>query len=410
MPTIQADRLLRDLQELRSFGATGSGVVRPSLSAVDMQARHWLASKMTAAGLVAKIDGIGNVFGRSVNPGKALLVGSHSDTQPTGGWLDGALGVIYAIEAARALREDRDHACLPIDTVAWVDEESTFASCLGSRSFCSMVSDDERNSAVNASGQTLAAALEAAGLTGIADTADNARYLGYLEAHIEQGPYLEANARRIGVVTSIVGSRNFSVQFIGQQNHAGSTPMAMRKDAGLSMMSFGYQINEALQACCGPKSVWTIGTLSVTPGAPSIIPGFAQCHLQMRDPDDGQLDVLEGAVREVIARMNSTGPVDVSMRAYAPPIRPAPMDSGFQQHLADAAADIAPRDWVSMPSAAVHDAMFMAKIMPAGMMFIPSIGGVSHDFSENTSEADIVLGARVFTAAIASILRDANQG
>ena len=134
MPSIDADRLLSDLRELRTIGAQGRGVVRPAFSAADMQARRWLQRQYEEAGLDATIDGVGNVLGRSRNSGKALLIGSHSDTQPTGGWLDGALGVIYALEVVRALAADRSTQALPVDAVSFQDEESRFVGCLGSRS------------------------------------------------------------------------------------------------------------------------------------------------------------------------------------------------------------------------------------------------------------------------------------
>ncbi|MBT3534204.1 MAG: M20/M25/M40 family metallo-hydrolase, partial [Rhodospirillaceae bacterium] len=136
MVKINGERLLGDLRALRAMGATGTGVVRPAFSAMDMQARHWLAERYQEAGLTAEIDGVGNVLGRSPNPGPALLLGSHSDTQPTGGWLDGALGVIYALEVVRALAEDPATKDLAVDAVSWQDEESRFYGCLGSRSFC----------------------------------------------------------------------------------------------------------------------------------------------------------------------------------------------------------------------------------------------------------------------------------
>ena len=136
MPTIDPDRLMADLRELRSIGAVETGVVRPALGEKDMEARRWLKAKFEAAGLTATIDGVGNVLGRSSKPGPALLIGSHSDTQPRGGWLDGALGVIYGLEIARAMAEDPATAGLAVDVVYWQDEEGTYMSCFGSRSWC----------------------------------------------------------------------------------------------------------------------------------------------------------------------------------------------------------------------------------------------------------------------------------
>lgn len=407
MPTINPDRLLADLRTLRTFGSQGAGVVRPSLSSADMEARRWLCGRMQEAGLEARIDGVGNVIGRSRNAGKALLIGSHSDTQPTGGWLDGALGVIYALEVARACAEDGQTRHLAIDPVAWIDEESTFLSCLGSRSYCGMINAEEIESARNRQGLALTDAWRSAGLDGVAAQPEPDRYVGYLEAHIEQGAYLENDDRQIGVVTAIVGSRNFTVRFEGQQNHAGTTPMPLRKDAGMALIDFAYQVNQAFQTMTGPRTVWTIGRVEFHPGASSIIPGRAEMHLQFRDPDAAQLEALEAKTHALIDEANRQGSVAVTLEQAGNPIQPADMSPGFQAHIAAAAERHAPGKWSHMPSAAIHDAMFLARVMPAGMLFVPSIAGISHDFAEDTSDADIVRGCQVMATAVASILTEA---
>src|SRR6185503_8568103 len=214
MPRIDPARLLSDLRHLRTIGAQGKGVVRPAFSAKDMEARRWLKARYAEAGLEASIDGVGNVIGRSRQAGKALLVGSHSDTQPTGGWLDGALGVIYALEVVRALGADAATRPLPVDAVSFQDEESRFVGCLGSRSLIGQLTPEMEQGAVDRDGKTLAEALREAGL---ADTPRlrlaRERYLGFVEAHIEQGPNLEDTGRRIGVVTDIVGLRSIRFAF-----------------------------------------------------------------------------------------------------------------------------------------------------------------------------------------------------
>ncbi len=408
-PAIDPDRLLADLRKLRTFGADGTGVVRPSLSEIDLEARRWLVERFTAAGLEASIDGVGNVFGRSPNPGPALLTGSHSDTQPTGGWLDGAYGVIAGLEAARALLAGPDTSHLAVDVVAWVDEESTYASCLGSRSYCRIIEAVEIDEAVGPDGRTLIEAWADAGLDGRPAELEPDRHIGYLEAHIEQGANLEREDDRIGVVTAIVGYRNLRVEFVGQQNHAGTTPMALRRDAGRAMIAFASRIDEVFQKLRGERTVWTIGELSVHPGAPSIIPGRAELNLQFRDPEAETLRAMEAAVPEVAAAVAEATGVEVEAASTGRAIDPAAMDLRFQEHLCRAAQAAAPDRWVAMPSAAVHDAMFLAEVMPAAMLFVPSIGGISHDFAEDTSDDDLVLGAQTLTLAAASIL-DASSG
>ncbi|HVE89211.1 MAG TPA: M20/M25/M40 family metallo-hydrolase, partial [Burkholderiaceae bacterium] len=209
MPRINAERLLSDLRKLREIGAQGRGVVRPAFSAADMEARLWLKSRYEESDLVATIDGVGNVLGRSRNSGQALLIGSHSDTQPTGGWLDGALGVIYALEVVRALRADDVTCTFPVDAVSFQDEESRFVGCLGSRSLTGALVPEMEHGAADSHGVQLMDALREAGLAN-APRAQLARerYAGFIEAHIEQGPHLDDAGLKIGVVTGIVGLRS----------------------------------------------------------------------------------------------------------------------------------------------------------------------------------------------------------
>lgn len=404
MVKINGARLLAGLETLRSFGASGRGVVRPTFSDEDMLARRWLRDQMDAAGLSAVIDGVGNVVGRSPNPGPALIIGSHSDTQPQGGWLDGALGVMYAIEIARALGEDPTTQGLAVDTVAWADEEGTYTSCLGSVSFVDDLTDTQLQH-TNALGETVAAAIERVGLAEVPRVhLDTSRHIGYLEAHIEQGPHLEDGKLRIGVVTSIVGIRSMRVVLIGEQNHAGTTPMARRKDAGVAMFDFGVRVGERLAEAADTATVWTIGNARLEPGAESIIPGRAELVIQFRDADDRVLDAMEAVVVAVADEMTLEGPVEAVALRLRDPIVPTDMNSGLRGHIASSAQDHVPGEWLDMPSAAGHDPMVIAHHLPCAMLFIPSIGGVSHDFAEDSTDLDIVTGCRVLADATVSIL------
>ena len=284
MPQINAARLLGDLYALRAIGTYKTGVHRPSLSADDMRSRHWLMERLTEAGLTASIDGIANVFGRDPAPGRKLLIGSHLETQPHAGWLDGAMGVIFGLEAARVLGGG-------IDVAAWFDEEGWFGAFPGSRSFCGALTDAEMDGmARRGDGMPLRDALKAVGLSGM-DRAvvDPARYVGYLEAHIEQGVELELCGDRIGVVTAIVGSHRFKIVFEGEQNHAGTTRMARRKDAGVAMARLAVAINERFPLIGNERTVWTSGQMTVEPGSPSIVPGRAEMVFQFRDRHDERL-------------------------------------------------------------------------------------------------------------------------
>ncbi|MBI3371223.1 MAG: hydantoinase/carbamoylase family amidase [Betaproteobacteria bacterium] len=405
MPRIDPARLLADLRTLRGIGAHGRGVVRPAFSAADMEARRWLARRYQEAGLEASIDGVGNVLGRSRHPGRALLIGSHSDTQPTGGWLDGALGVIYALEVVRALAADASTRELAVDAVSFQDEESRFVGCLGSRSITGVLTAEMQEEVTDRDGVTLADALRQAGLADAPRLRiERERYAGFLEAHIEQGPQLEDSGRKIGVVNGIVGLRGIRFVFRGQQNHAGTTMMARRRDAATSLYELAYRINREFPKVAAGHSVWTMGRARIEPNATSIVPGYAELDLQFRDASEAPLDAFEAVAARLVAEMNARGGVSIEATRARAPIPPTRMDEGLQEHIAEAAERHAPGKWQRMPSGAFHDAGIVSACVPSAMLFIPSIGGISHDFAEDSRDEDIVLGCRVLADAAASIL------
>ena len=405
MPRINGERLLADLRRIADFGRYETGVHRPHLSPQDVESRHWLAGRMKEAGLVPVIDGVGTVLGRSPKAGPRILIGSHSDTQPRGGWLDGVMGVIYGLEVVRALDEDPATAHLAVDVASWADEEGHWGQMTGSRSFVGMLSEaDIDNSRHRDEGTPMRDALKAAGLDRTPrEHLEEGRYRGYLEAHIEQGGLLEANDKRIGVVTAIVGIYQYRLTFSGTQNHAGTTPMPIRKDAGAAMMRLYNEVMEKFPALSGPRSVWTVGKMSVEPGAPAIIPGRAEMILQFRDADAAVLDRFEKALLAIVDAANANGPCRVEC-ANLSRTMPTVMDDRFLDAIEEAAVAHAPGKTMRMPSGAGHDAQILGRRLPAAMMFVPSIGGISHHFTENTEDADIVLGCQVFADATAKIL------
>lgn len=406
MPAINPERLLADLQRLRQFGAVGNGVVRPALSAIDIESRTWLRDRMRAAGLDATIDGIGTVFGRSTRPGPALIIGSHTDTQPQGGWLDGAMGVMYGLEVARAFAESGDCADLAVDVASWMDEEGRFAHFVGSRAFFELLPESEFETARAPDGESLGAALERAAYAGRERVCyEPARHRAYLEAHVEQGGRLEADGLRIGVVSAIVGIRAFRISFEGEQNHAGTTPMAVRRDAAMALIRFAHALDARFASLAADNTVWTFGNITVSPGAESIVPGGAELYVQFRDADAGVLDSFEAAVRECVADATDQAPVDVTLSGKTTDAAPAVMDPALQTFIADAAERRAPSQWIRMPSGAGHDAQVTAPLLPSGMLFVPSIGGISHSFAEDTDSDDIVLGCQVLADAAEAFLR-----
>jgi len=406
MVEINPDRLLGDLHHLRNIGRYKTGVHRPTFSPEDVTSRHWFQNQLADAGLEARIDGIGNVIGYSRNGGKALLLGSHIESQNHAGWLDGALGVIYGLEAARALRDDPSTADLSIDVAAWCDEEGHFGTFLGSRSFLGLLSEDQIDQARNKYDATpLRDALQTAGFAGLPRELINpARYKGYVEAHIEQGDHLDTTGLKIGVVTAIVAIWQYRLIATGQQNHAGTTGMERRRDAGLALVRVLAEIDRRFPAIAAARSVWTTGRIVTEPGGASIIPGRAEALFQFRDVDPAVLTRMRDELRQIVAEVNANGrcPVELETLGESTPMA---MDEGFQQALDDAAAVRCPGKAIRMPSGAGHDAQYLAGAMPAAMMFVPSIGGISHHWSEDTAEADIVLGAQVYCDALARIMR-----
>jgi N-carbamoyl-L-amino-acid hydrolase len=392
MPEIDGKRLLRDLYALRKIGEYKTGVHRPTFSPQDVEARHWLVARLAEAGLETEIDGIGTVFGRDPSPGRKLLLGSHLETQDHAGWLDGALGVIYGLEVARTLGRG-------IDVAAWADEEGHFGTFIGSRSFCGLLTEAEMDACRNrGDGTPLRTALEQAGFAGRPRAQiDPARYLGYLEAHIEQGAELEDMGLRLGIVTGIVGSRRWRIVFEGVQNHAGTTRMAIRKDAGVALVKLAAAIAERFPAVAGPRTVWTTGTITLDPGAPSIVPGKAEMIFQFRDTDPAVLDRLTAELTALAAEADR-GPCRVTLVPIGRST-PQTMDAGFQAALVEASERRARGLHQRMPSGAGHDAQILAERVPAAMLFVPSIGGISHHYAENTSDEDIVLGCQVLADA-----------
>ena len=403
--SINAERVLSNLYSLREIGKYKTGVHRPTLSSQDMEARHWLVDQLKSIGHDAQIDGIANVFGKSPASGRVLLAGSHIESQNHAGWLDGALGMVYALEAATVIAESSGFSDRGIDVIAFADEEGHFLNFLGSYSYVGELDEaiiDTTPDRTN--GTILRDALAMAGLEGKPRLKmEQGRYAGFLEAHIEQGDWLESQGLDIGVVESIVSICQYRLVFEGVQNHAGTTRMAIRKDAGVAARSLCQRIDEAFRQHAAPRTVWTIGQMTLHPGAPSIIPGRAEVIFQFRDANPDKLDELHGILNALVSEGDQTGPCRVSIETLSRSV-PAKMNSDIQDALEAAAEHHTPGKHTRMPSGAGHDAQVIARHLPSGMLFVPSIGGISHHYTEDTSDEDIVTGARVFASAAARLL------
>jgi beta-ureidopropionase / N-carbamoyl-L-amino-acid hydrolase len=400
MIRINGKRLLADLREMATIGTYKTGVDRVALSPEDIAARRWLVGKLEAAGLTASMDRIGNVLGTDRRASRTILIGSHTDTVPKGGWLDGALGVGYALEIARSAIEANEPHAVGVDVISFEDEEGTYMPFLGSRSFFADLAETEIAAAKSKDGAPLAAALATIASEPSPHRFDAARSACYLEAHIEQGPRMETGGKRIGVVTGLVGIRRFRLRSHGAANHAGTTPMAMRKDAGATLIALAAAIDADMRRLAKPDTVWNVGNMIFRPGAANVVPSEGEMLLEFRDTDGDLMERLEVQVRTRIAETNR-GPVSVEIERTAC-LAPTPLTETLGAAIAKAAIGRGEQP-VSLPSGAGHDAMIVARYMPAAMMFIPSIGGISHDVTENTSDADIVFGCEVLADAVSQL-------
>ena len=235
-------------------------------------------------------------------------------------------------------------------------------------------------------------------------TIEPQRYKAFFEAHIEQGDTLETETLRIGVVTAIVAIWQYAITATGEQNHAGTTSMARRRDAGLALIRLLNAIDKRFPEICGPRTVWTTGRITLDPGSHSIIPGRAEALFQLRDADPAVLDRMHAELFRLIDEANRTSRCKFELTVVSQST-PARMDERLMAALDAAAERHAPGKHIRMPSGAGHDAQWLARKLPAAMMFVPSIGGISHHWSENTSDEDLVLGAQVFADAIAEALK-----
>ena len=395
---IDCDRLLGDLRALREFGRLTAGVGRVSYSDADTAARAWLRERMLEAGLETAVDDVGNVFGRTPGNGPAVVIGSHTDSVPVGGWLDGSFGVICGLEIARSAAE----AGLAVEVVSFMDEEGTYLACLGSRAFCGDLGAGELEAARGPAGESARAAIERCGYAGNAAVrCDPDRHLAYLEAHIEQGPRLEAAGKAIGVVTGIVGMRRYRIAIAGEADHAGTVPMSMRKDAGRAAILCAAGILEDLPRAGGPDSVWNIGAIDFRPGADNVVPASASVSVEIRDLSAEVVAAMERAVTERVAAVERETGLPCSV-ATTLEVEPAAMDEGLMGKLRDAASACG-AGCMDMPSGAGHDAMVTARCLPSAMLFVPSIRGKSHSEAEDTHPDDLALGCRVLAAAVERI-------
>ena len=312
-------RLKSDVQTLAQIGggAVGEGVTRIAFSAADMASRRWLTAQLDAAGIANRMDSAANVFG-AVLPGDAtsataadlvkltgsVVTGSHLDSVPAGGHLDGALGVVAGLECLRVIHESGLKLKRPVELVAFSDEEGRFGGMFGSRAIAGTLTPQIIQQAVALDGTTLEAAMAAhdmSALEALGARRSQGSMSAFVELHIEQGPVLDTGNLRIGVVEQIIGLFKWSVRLIGEANHAGTTPMHLRRDAFAGLAEFSGEIPRILEEHGGDHSVATIGQVSLSPGAANSVPGVAQFSLDVRDTAQAGLDALADALRRALS-------------------------------------------------------------------------------------------------------------
>ena len=409
MMTISLSRLRERVETLARFGALpGGGVTRSCWSPVHEEARAWLLSEMQAVGLTTWVDPAGNVFGATdldrLTPERpAVITGSHIDTVPEGGILDGALGVLAGLEAVQAIQEARAAHDRPLVVAAWSDEEGRYGNLFGSRAFCGLLDVARLGEMAAVDGDRLVDAMARAGFDAM--RAPEARVPreavnAYLELHIEQGPRLEEAGIPIGVVEAIVGVRRTLVIVTGQADHAGTTPMDRRRDAFLAAAEYALKARD-LVLKRGANSVTNVGVVRVHPGVSNIVPGRAELVHEMRAPDP---TVLEGLARQcagLARRVARKREVTIELRSMSTTV-PAPCAPRVQTAVEKACGELG-LPWRRLYSAAGHDAQNLAAITDSGMLFIPSRGGRSHRVDEMSDWDAIERGANVLAAALLSL-------
>jgi beta-ureidopropionase / N-carbamoyl-L-amino-acid hydrolase len=399
---INPHRLQEDFDALAHIGSTGDGGVnRPSLSPAHLEARRWFLDRAAAAGLETGVDGAGNhsAILRSSDPhARTLLLGSHTDSVPTGGRFDGALGIVAALETLRTVKESGTRLPVHLEAIDFTDEEGTLVGLLGSSAMAAVLAEETlknpRGGRAALEEGLARAGLSDAGILSARRAPDT--LAGYLELHIEQGPRLVQSAIKIGVVSGIVGISSFRLRYHGKANHAGTTPMETRTDAGLGAATFTLTAREMVLRDF-KECVVNVGQMSFKPGAFNIIPGLAEFALEFRSPEAGRLADLERSLlglAEIVGRQYGLR-LEVERAGHC---GPAPMSEAAQAAIRAAAESLA-LTHTSLHSGAGHDAQSLAAILNAGMIFVPSRDGVSHSPLEFTEWEDCLDGANVLLRA-----------
>lgn len=403
---VQEERLWQRHMETARFGATPrGGINRQALSAEDIAVRRWLLDWAGARGFAAGVDGIGNLFIRrpGTDPAAAPVVaGSHMDTQPAGGKFDGVFGVLAALEALDAADDAGIATRRPLEAVAWCNEEGGRfpPATMGSAVFAGALPLPTALATVDGAGTTVEAALaETLAAVPVAERREfGFPMAAYLEAHIEQGPVLEATGKTLGVVSGIQGLRWFTVEVEGEDAHAGTTPRSRRRDAFVAAAEMARALR-ALMHDEEDRVRFTIGRFEVVPNSPNTVPGRVLFTVDFRHPEPEVLARLGDQVEPLCRRHAGDCTLSVTETIAAAP-------SSFDPKIMDLIRAAAARQEIphmDMVSGATHDAKYMTGLCPSGMIFVPCERGVSHNETENAAPGDLAAGARVLAEVMISL-------
>jgi N-carbamoyl-L-amino-acid hydrolase len=399
---INAQRLWDSLMETAKIGGTPKGgVSRLTLTDTDRQVRDWLKSECESLGCTVTVDDVGNMF--AVRPGRRsdlppIAIGSHLDTQPTGGKFDGILGVLGGLEVLKTLQGTGYETNAPLMLVNWTNEEgSRFApAMLGSGVYAGVFDRTYADSREDRQGVTFGEAIEAIGYRGDAK-AGSIKFGAMFELHIEQGPILEQEGKVIGIVQGVQGMRWYEVNLTGREAHTGSTPMHLRRDALVGAARLIDRI-EAIALEHGPSAVGSVGLIEVQPNSRNVVPGHVFFTVDFRHPEDAVLDLMEQKFFAAVEEAAQKGDLGVERRKIweSPAVK---FDAGCIAAVRRAAeaTGCTARDIIS---GAGHDAAYTARVAPTTMIFVPCVGGLSHNEEESTSFEECAAGVQVLLGAV----------
>ena len=406
--SINPDRLWDTIMETAGFGSTGKrGISRLTLTDADRQMRDWFVGACEAIGCTVTVDDMGNIFARreGKNPSLApIAMGSHLDTQPPGGRFDGILGVLAGLEVLRTLHDAGRVTHAPFEVIDWTNEEGSRFSppMLASGVFAGVFDREFAHSREDSRGKRFDEELRRIGYCGPKACGDH-RLGAYFELHIEQGPVLEAEDTTIGVVTGVQAQRWYECRVTGRQAHAGTTPMHLRKDALVACARLVELVNEVALSH-GPHAVSTVGMVGVRPNSRNVVPGLVDFTVDLRHPEDEVLHDMDKELRQAVDGVAREHEVTIDLKeTWASPAMTFDDDC---VSIVERAAEGLGYTRCRMVSGAGHDAVYVARVTPTAMVFVPCEGGISHNESENATCEHVAAGANVLLRSVLTRDRD----